>query len=100
MKIDWIAKLQHMLQVLAFCLVVATIQYGFQPDRPYGPPVVYSLFIGTIIWAIVDLGRHLFPSSAETGWPRGLAGLALVVGGIICGYVLGNWIADSLCVFF
>ena len=40
MKIDWTDKLRHMLQVLAFCLVVATIQYAFQPERPYGPPVM------------------------------------------------------------
>jgi two-component sensor histidine kinase len=100
MKIDWISKLRHMLQVLAFCLVVATIQYGFQPERPYGPPVVYSLFIGTIIWAIIDLGRHLFPSAAETGWPRGVPGLALVLGGIVAGYVLGNQIADMLCRYY
>jgi len=100
MKIDWIAKLRHMLQVLAFCLVVATIQYAFQPERPYGPPVVYSLFIGTIIWAVIDLGRHLFPSSAETGWPQGFAGLALVVGGIATGYLLGTTIATKLCVYY
>ena len=100
MKIDWIAKLRHMLQVLAFCLVVATIQYGFQPERPYGPNVVYSLFIGTIIWAVIDLGRHLFPSSAETGWPQGLAGIGLVVGGIVAGYLLGTTIATKLCVYY
>ncbi|NPC56895.1 sensor histidine kinase [Caenimonas soli] len=100
MKIDWIATLRHMLQVLAFCLVVATIQYGFQPERPYGPNVVYSLFIGTIIWAVIDLGRHLFPSSAETGWPQGLAGLGLVVGGIVAGYLLGTTIATQLCIYY
>ena len=43
--IDWDEKLRHFVQVLAFCLVIATVQYGFQPDRPYGPPVVYSLLI-------------------------------------------------------
>ena len=37
-----ISKLRHFLQVLAFTLVVATIQYAFMPDKPYGPPVVYS----------------------------------------------------------
>ncbi|HSV36342.1 MAG TPA: histidine kinase [Ramlibacter sp.] len=100
MKIDWLAKLRHMLQVLAFCLVVATIQYAFQPERPYAPPVVYSLFIGTIMWAIIDLGRHLFPSAAETGWPRGFTGLALVAGGIVVGYLLGNKIADMLCLYY
>jgi two-component sensor histidine kinase len=100
MKIDWVAKLRHMLQTMAFCLAVATIQYGFQPERPYGPNVVYSLFIGTIIWVVVDLGRHLFPSSAETGWPQGLAGIALVVGGITTGYLLGTTIATKLCVYY
>jgi hypothetical protein len=68
MRIDWIAKLQHLLQVLAFCLAIAAILYGFQPNRPYVPHVVYSVFIGTTTWAIIDLGRHLTPSSAETGW--------------------------------
>lgn len=42
MRIDWIAKLQHLLQTWAFCLAIATIQYAFLPDRPYGPPVVFS----------------------------------------------------------
>ncbi|MDB5870893.1 MAG: sensor histidine kinase [Ramlibacter sp.] len=100
MNTDWVAKLRHMLQVLAFCLVIATIQYAFQPERPYGPPVVYSVFIGMFTWAIIDLGRELFPSSAETGWPRGFAGLALVLGGIVVGYFAGNFIGDMLCLYF
>ncbi len=100
MKIDWLAKLRHMLQVLAFALAIATIQYAFTPDRPYGPPLVYSLFIATITWAVIDLGRELFPSSAETGWPQGYAGVALVVAGIVVGYLLGTRIANSLCVYY
>ena len=100
MTIDWLAKLRHLLQVLAFCLAIATIQYAFIPDRPYGPPVVYSLFIGTITWTIIDLGRDWFPSSAETGWPTGLAGVVLVLGGIVAGYLLGVAIADRLCVYY
>ena len=100
MRIDWISKLQHLLQVLAFCLALAAIQYAFQPDKPYGPPAVYSLFIGTSIWAIVDIGRHLFPSSAETGWPKGMAGLAIVVLGIAGGYLLGNFAGNQVCLQF
>jgi hypothetical protein len=96
-RIDWEDKLRHFVQVLAFCLVIATVQYAFQPDKPYGPPVVYSLFIGSTIWAIIDIGRGLFPSSAETGWPRGFHGVALVVGGIVGGWLFGNNIADYLC---
>ncbi|MEO8020760.1 histidine kinase [Polaromonas sp.] len=100
MKTDWHSKLQRMLQVWAFSLVIATILYAFQPEKPYGPPVVYSILIGTFTWAIIDLGRDLFPSSAETGWPQGIAGLGLVLGGIAGGYFLGFLIADKLCVFF
>ena len=100
MPFDWLSKLRHFLQVLAFCLAVAAIQYAFQPERPYGPNAVYSLFIGSIIWATIDLGRHLFPSSAETGWPRGLAGLGLVVAGICAGYLAGTRIAGAVCQYY
>jgi hypothetical protein len=97
MKLDGLNKLQHLLQTMAFCLAIATVQYAFQPERPYAPPVVYSILIGFFTWAFIDLGRHLFPSAAETGWPQGLAGVALVAGGIIAGYFLGTTLADIAC---
>ena len=100
MNINWTAKLQHLLQVVAFCLAIATIQYGFRPDRPYAPNVVYSLLIGCITWAVIDLGRDLLPSSAETGWPKGWAAWALVGGAIAAGYLLGTPIADRLCTYY
>jgi len=100
MRFDWIVKLQHMLQVMAFCLAVATIQYAFMPDLPYAPPVVYSLCIGLFCWAIIDLGRNLMPSARDTGWPTGWAGLALVVGGIVVGYLAGTRLADQFCRIF
>jgi hypothetical protein len=100
MNIDWTAKLRNLLQVLAFALVVATVQYAFMPDRPWGPPLVYSVLIASIIWAAIDIGRHLFPSSRETGWPQGGAGLLLVLASIVLGYVLGTGLADRLCVYY
>jgi signal transduction histidine kinase len=100
MHIDWIDKLRRYLQVLAFALAIATIQYAFMPDRPYGPPLAYSVLIASFTWAAIDLGRELFPSSVETGWPAGWAGLFLVVGGIVLGYLVGSWLADALCVYF
>jgi len=96
-KIDPISKLQNLLQVMAFCLGVATLQVIFMPERPWAPPVAYSLAIGLFTWAIIDLGRHLFPSAAETGWPSGLAGPLLVAAGIAVGYLLGNALADLGC---
>jgi len=95
-----ISKLRHYLQVVAFTLAVATLQYAFMPDKPYGPPVVYSVLIGTFTWAIIDLGRELVPSAAETGWPQGWQGIALVVVGIAVGYLAGTALADALCVHY
>ncbi|HSV48259.1 MAG TPA: histidine kinase, partial [Ramlibacter sp.] len=97
MRIDWLCMLRHLLQVWAFCLAVSAIQYAFTPDRAYAPSVAYSLCIGSLTWALIDLGRHFFPSSAETGWPTGLPGLALVCGGLVVGYLAGTFIADTLC---
>ena len=95
MAIDWISKLRFFLQTLAFCLAISAIQYAFQPDRPYELPLVYSLCIGTSIWALVDIGRHAFPSAAETGWPTGLAGLLLPLGGIVGGFLIGTLAGDT-----
>ncbi|RLJ39540.1 sensor histidine kinase [Acidovorax sp. 106] len=97
---DWISKLRHFLQVLAFTLAVATIQYAFMPDRAYGPLVVYSVLIGTFTWAIIDLGREWIPSAAETGWPAGWQGFALVFAGIAVGYLAGSALADALCTHY
>jgi hypothetical protein len=96
-RIDWEATLRHFVQVLAFCLVIATVQYGFQPDKPYGPAVIYSLFIGISIWALIDIGRSFFPSSEESGWPAGLTGVLLVAGGIMGGWYIGNHLGFYVC---
>ena len=100
MNIDWTDKLRRYLQVLAFALGIATIQVAFMPERPYGPPLVYSLLIASMTWAFIDLGRELFPSSEETGWPKGWAGWLLPLGGIALGFVIGSWLADALCVYY
>ena len=94
MQIDWLNKLRFCLQTLAFCLTVSAIQYAFQQERPYELPLVYSCCIGFSTWALIDFGRHLFASSAETGWPQGAAGLALPGLGIAGGYLIGTFAAD------
>ncbi|MEJ5991149.1 histidine kinase [Ramlibacter sp. PS3R-8] len=100
MTIDWNAKLQHLLQTLAFCLAVASIQFAFMPERSYAPGVVYSILVGTIIWVVVDIGRHAMPSAAETGWPKGFSGVLLVAAGIVAGYFFGNKLGDAICQAF
>jgi hypothetical protein len=95
MTIDWVQKLRHLLQTLAFCLAVSAIQYAFTPERPYEVPLLYSLCIGTSTWALIDFGRHLFPSAEPTGWPTGAGGLLLPLGGMVLGYFLGTVAADT-----
>ena len=93
--IDWLSKLRLLLQVTAFALAIPAIQYAFQPERPY--EVRYSLCIAFFTWALIDFGRHLFASSMETGWPKGVAGVALSFVGIVVGYLLGTLVADWWC---
>ena len=95
-RIDWISQLRVLLKVLAFCLTISAIHYVLRPDRPYEVPLIYSLCIGSCTWALIDFGRHLYPSSTETGWPQGLGGVVLLVGvGIVGGNLLGTLGADS-----
>lgn len=95
MRIDWLDKLRNFLQLLAFCLAIAAIQFAFSSEKPYEFPLVYSLAIGVSTWALIDFGRHLIRSAAETGWPLGVSGIALTVAGIIGGYFIGTLLADS-----
>ena len=95
MKIDWIAKLRHFLQIIAFCLVIATIHYTFRPHKPYEIALVFSLSIGLLSWSLIDFGRHFFPSSQDSGWPAGLAGIVLPLVGNVLGFVGGTWFADN-----
>lgn len=94
MRIDWIAKLRHFLQIIAFCLVIAAIHYAFRPHKAYEIALIYSLAIGLPSWALIDFGRHLFPSSQDTGWPAGVAGIALPLIGNVLGFLGGMWFAD------
>jgi sensor histidine kinase YesM len=99
-KIDWADKGRTYLQVLAFALFIAVLQYAFLPERSFGPPLVYSFFISSITWAVIDIGRDFLTSGDETGWPHGWRGIVLVVAGIAMGYLLGSSIADRLCTVF
>ncbi len=95
MHIDWLSKLRHLLQTLAFCLAVSAIQYAFQPEKPYAIPLVYSLAIGLLTWACIDFGRHLFPTKDGMAWPTGIAGIVLPGVGIALGYLGGTLFADG-----
>ena len=97
LEIDWLDKLQVMLQVMAYALAVAAIEVAFLPERPYHIAATYSLCIALLAWFIIDMGRHLFRSARETGWPEGYAGMAIVVCGMVVGFLVGNQLAVWIC---
>ena len=94
-RIDGIGLLRRYLQVLAFCLTIATLQYFARPDQSYEVPLIYSLCIGSASWALIDIGRFLFDPDPATGWPRGWRYGALLVLGVVGGYLIGVFAADS-----
>ncbi len=101
MRIDWFDKLRNLLQVLAFALTVASLQFFVQPEKPYVLPLVYSLCISLCTWALIDFGRHVFPSARraqsakERAWPSGWGAVLLPALGIVGGYVAGTLLADA-----
>lgn len=96
MQIDWIGKLQRLLETVGFSLGIAAVIYGLFPGAQYAPNAVLSLCIGLSICLIIDFGRHLFPSSRETGWPPGVTGVLLVFAGIVGGFVIGSLLASFI----
>jgi len=97
MQINWLGKVRHALVTVLFSLSVAALQWAFAPERSPLPLVSYSVCIGLITWAVIDLGRHGFVSAHETGWPSGWRGVVLVALGIALGYGLGNALGDLIC---
>ena len=93
--IDWIDKLRNGLQVMAFCLAIAGIHAVMRPEKPYEVGLWYSICIGMLNWALIDFGRHVFPSAKETGWPEGFMKVLLPIAGIAAGYVTGTLIVDT-----
>ena len=85
---------RHYAQVVACCLVISGLHYAFVPNKPYQVSLVYSLCIGTANWVLIDLGRFVVGVSPHTLWPSGWRGPALVVFGIVMGYLGGTAVAD------
>ena len=88
-------RLSHLLQTWAFCLVIASLQTYLRPDTAYELPLVYSLAIGTCIWALIDLGRYRVDPGSLHGWPRGWRGVALPAASIPIGFAAGIALADG-----
>ncbi|WHZ10716.1 MAG: Autolysin sensor kinase [Burkholderiaceae bacterium] len=93
-RIDVARLANHYLKALALCLAVSALMYLFTPDKPYQVPLVYSLCIGSLIWAIAEAGSYLLSPSTRPGWPPGIKGLVLVLVAVAGGYLFGTLAAD------
>jgi Histidine kinase/Histidine kinase-, DNA gyrase B-, and HSP90-like ATPase len=96
MSKQWLHPLRHYLQVAAFCCVIALVLNTIWPGDGFLLQLGYALSVGTISWAVIEFGRHLFNQPGYTGWPRGWRGLALTGLGIVAGYYFGMMAADAL----
>ena len=101
MNIPWRELFRHMLQVVAFCALVAVLTTAIWPNNTYWQQLGKSLSIGLITWAVIDFGRlwvkpeHCHPEKdGQHGWPKGWRGALLAVLGIGAGYLLGNPLGD------
>ncbi len=106
MNIDWRSTGRHLLQVAAFCSVVAVLTTTIWPQNGYLVQLVHSQCIGLTTWALIEFGRYLFkPEHCHSdgeggrGWPRGWRGVVLTTvgigGGFLLGDPLGAWLAGN-----
>ncbi|MCZ2495827.1 sensor histidine kinase [Xylophilus sp. Kf1] len=86
MRID---RLSRLLQTLAFCLVIASLKAYFESGQAYAVSLVYSIAIGTCIWALIDFGRERIDPGSDTGWPRGWRSAVLLMVSIPAGFAIG-----------
>ena len=85
--------LLHGVSTAGFCCIIA-IALAISGGGSWQPQFVYSLSIGLISWLVIDIGRLLLSGRDATPWPRGWRGVALVLVGIVVGFLGGNAIGD------
>lgn len=103
MRIDWSSTLRHLLQVVAFCCIVAVLTTSIWPSKPYWVQVGNALCVGLITWGVIEFGRYFVDerhchrsAHGGHGWPKGWRGLALSGLGIACGFYFGTALGNFL----
>ncbi|WP_077003516.1 sensor histidine kinase [Variovorax sp. KK3] len=86
--------LRHGVSTAVFCCVIAAAM-AVSGRGTWGSQVVYSLAIGGIAWLVIDLGRIAMAGNDPAPWPLGWRGVALIVFGIVTGFLGGNAIGDA-----
>ncbi|HQQ70314.1 MAG TPA: histidine kinase [Alicycliphilus sp.] len=93
-RLDVRSFLRHGLATAVFCCAIA-LALTLTGVGPWDVQLAYSLSIGMVSWAVIDLGRTLLPMSDDGGWPGGWPGVLLIALGAACGYVLGSLLGDA-----
>ena len=88
---------RHGAQVLVFNTLVAAV-LSYLNEQSFPLKLIYSQAIGLLTWATIDFGRFALPGrDPHSNWPLGWRGGALVIFGIVFGYVVGTMIGDAFC---
>ena len=86
--------LQHLIVTVGFCCVIA-VALWVSGRGDLDVQLVYSLSIGLISFAVIDVGWWLIARGAGKFWTSGWQGTALVVLGTGAGFVVGTLIGDA-----
>ena len=85
----------HGLKVAAFCVGIACILWLARPGQKLDAQLVYSLATGITTWLLIDGGRFFIDQTSPYGFPRGWRALALIMTGLVGGFLLGTWAGDA-----
>ncbi len=86
--------IRHGLTTMAFCCAIAAALTISGRGR-WDVQLVYSLSIGLISFAVIDIGWWLLARGEGKFWSRGWQAAALVVMGTSAGFVVGTAIGDA-----
>ncbi len=87
--------LLHALQVALICLLICLAIWIFRRDVPFMGQLAYSLSMGMFTWALIDGGRFFIDQDSPYLFPRAWRGMALILGGVLAGFVLGTLTGDA-----
>ena len=90
------ALLRHGLQVLVLCIAICWVLSLVQVGVPLWRQMAYSLPIGMTSWALIDGGRFFIDQDSPYLFPRGWRGGALIVFGVLAGFLVGSLFGDAM----
>jgi hypothetical protein len=87
--------LRHGFHVAVVSVLVAWVLSVVRTE-PFLTTLMYAESIALCSWACIDVGRFLWRTDPQTGWPSGWAAVALPMVGCTVGFFAGAAIANAL----